>query len=81
MTYRALAFFMFVLVALNACGRPATRYGSIDNPTAITQSCSVDGREYAVGESFMIDCNSCVCNIFTDGSVGAACTLLGCSSY
>lgn len=47
--------------------------GSAVNPDATPQVCLEDGRTYAVGETFMRDCNTCTC-----GANGASCTKMNC---
>jgi hypothetical protein len=47
--------------------------GATTTPDAGPQGCVANGRTYAIGETFMVDCNTCTCAVS-----GIACTKMAC---
>ena len=60
--------------AIDGCNACTCEDGSVTCTTRDCLSCSVDGVEYANGESFPDDCNSCTC---VDGAI--SCTRIECA--
>jgi hypothetical protein len=54
-------------------GSSAATGGAMTTPDAGARTCVLDGRTYAIGEGFSVDCNTCIC-----GANGFVCTGLVC---
>jgi len=56
-----------------ACPSPTDAAADLSRSPDAGQTCSYGGRDYLIGESFKIDCNTCTCT-----SSGTACTAMAC---